>query len=115
MKTVTPLLFHRVNVEDLSVLVRVALEGEVVVHPPEGHLVVEGNDTGVFDPGLRRLLQEARALLIVDRRESFLHERLFRMPGVTHVRSSVVLKEIKSETRLPFEVPRAAASRRKKA
>lgn len=46
--------------------------------------------------------------------ESFLHERLFKMPGVTHVRSSVVLKEIKSETRLPFEAPRAAAQQRKR-
>src|SRR5437763_11492502 len=76
MKTVTPLLFHRVDVEDLSVLVRVALEGEVVVHPPEGHLVVEGNDAGIFDAGLRRLLQKARALLVVDRRECFLKERV---------------------------------------
>ena len=46
--------------------------------------------------------------------EGFLHERLFRMPGVTHVRSSVVLKEIKSETRLPFEAPRAAVKQRRK-
>jgi Lrp/AsnC family leucine-responsive transcriptional regulator len=46
--------------------------------------------------------------------ESFLHERLFRMPGVTHVRSSVVLKEIKSETRLPFEAPRVSVARQRK-
>ena len=39
----------------------------------------------------------------IKRYESFLHETLFRMPGVTHVRSSVVLKEVKSETRLPLE------------
>ena len=37
--------------------------------------------------------------------ESFLHEVLFKLPGVTHVRSSVVLKEVKAETRLPLEVP----------
>src|SRR5512133_3782310 len=37
--------------------------------------------------------------------EAFLHETAFRLPGVTHVRSSVVLKEVKSETRLPIEVP----------
>ena len=41
----------------------------------------------------------------IKRYESFLHETLFRMPGVTHVRSSVVLKEVKSEARLPLEVP----------
>ena len=34
--------------------------------------------------------------------EGFLHEQLFKMPGVTHVRSSVVLKEVKAETRLPL-------------
>jgi DNA-binding Lrp family transcriptional regulator len=35
--------------------------------------------------------------------ESFLHETAFKLPGVTHVRSSVVLKEVKAETRLPLE------------
>ncbi|HYF16863.1 MAG TPA: Lrp/AsnC family transcriptional regulator [Ramlibacter sp.] len=46
--------------------------------------------------------------------ESFLHEVAFKLPGVTHVRSSVVLKEVKAETRLPLEVPggRAVARRR---
>jgi len=37
--------------------------------------------------------------------ESFLHDTAFKLPGVTHVRSSVVLKEVKSETRLPFGLP----------
>lgn len=37
--------------------------------------------------------------------ESFLHEVAFKLPGVTHVRSSVVLKEVKAETRLPFDLP----------
>jgi DNA-binding Lrp family transcriptional regulator len=41
----------------------------------------------------------------IKRYESFLHEVLFRMPGVTHVRSSVVLKEVKAESRLPLDVP----------
>ena len=35
--------------------------------------------------------------------EAFLHETAFKLPGVTHVRSSVVLKEVKAETRLPLE------------
>ena len=39
--------------------------------------------------------------------ESFLHETAFKLPGVTHVRSSVVLKEVKAETRLPL-APAAA-------
>ena len=35
--------------------------------------------------------------------EAFLHETAFKLPGVTHVRSSVVLKEVKAEARLPLE------------
>ena len=41
--------------------------------------------------------------------EALLHEVVFKLPGVTHVRSSVVLKEVKSETRLPFQAPRPKA------
>ncbi len=36
--------------------------------------------------------------------ERFLHETLFKLPGVTHVRSSIVLREIKSEAALPIVV-----------
>jgi Lrp/AsnC family transcriptional regulator, leucine-responsive regulatory protein len=46
--------------------------------------------------------------------ESFLHEVLFRLTGVTHVRSSVVLKEVKAETRLPFDVPAKPVTRKRK-
>ena len=35
--------------------------------------------------------------------EQFLRETLFKLPGVTHVRSSIVLKEVKSETALPID------------
>ena len=34
--------------------------------------------------------------------ERFLHDTIFKLPGVTHVRSSIVLKEIKSEIALPI-------------
>lgn len=34
--------------------------------------------------------------------ERFLHGTLFRLPGVTHVRSNVVLKEVKAEVALPI-------------
>lgn len=46
--------------------------------------------------------------------EHFLHEVAFRLPGVTHVRSSVVLKEVKADTRLPLlpPAPPAGAPRR---
>lgn len=44
--------------------------------------------------------------------EAFLHETAFKLPGVTHLRSSVVLKEIKSEVRLPIAPdPQAGAQR----
>ena len=46
--------------------------------------------------------------------ESFLHEVAFKLPGVTHVRSSVVLKEVKAETRLPLEPPAKPAARPRK-
>jgi DNA-binding Lrp family transcriptional regulator len=41
--------------------------------------------------------------------ETFLHETVFRLPGVTHVRSSVVLKEVKSQVRLPIALAPAPA------
>jgi Lrp/AsnC family transcriptional regulator, leucine-responsive regulatory protein len=37
--------------------------------------------------------------------ETFLHETAFKLPGVTHVRSSVVLKEVKAETGVPLAPP----------
>ena len=45
--------------------------------------------------------------------ENFLHETAFKLPGVTHVRSSVVLKEVKAETRLPLEPVTPAPPRRR--
>ena len=64
--------------------------------------------TGQADYVIKVLVPDIKAY------ESFLHEVLFKLPGVTHVRSSVVLKEIKSETRLPFEVPKAAQQRKRR-
>jgi len=49
----------------------------------------------------------------IKRYESFLHDTMFRLPGVTHVRSSVVLKEVKSETRLPLQAPAVPAAARR--
>ncbi len=45
--------------------------------------------------------------------EAFLHETAFKLPGVTHVRSSVVLKEVKAETRLPLEPPEPIQRRKR--
>lgn len=42
--------------------------------------------------------------------ERFLHDTIFKLPGVTHVRSSIVLEEIKAQTALPV-APSANAAR----
>lgn len=38
----------------------------------------------------------------IRRYEAFLHAVIFKLPGVTHVRSSIVLREVKSEVALPI-------------
>ncbi len=58
--------------------------------------------TGEADYLLKVLVRDIKAY------ETFLHETAFRMAGVTHIRSSVVLNELKSEVKLPLEVPLAA-------
>ncbi|RYF38365.1 MAG: Lrp/AsnC family transcriptional regulator, partial [Comamonadaceae bacterium] len=55
--------------------------------------------TGQADYVIKVLMPDIKAY------ERFLHETVFKLPGVTHVRSSVVLKEVKAETRLPIELP----------
>jgi Lrp/AsnC family leucine-responsive transcriptional regulator len=42
--------------------------------------------------------------------EQLLHDTIFKLPGVTHVRSSIVLKELKSEVRLPVGSPGISAT-----
>jgi Lrp/AsnC family transcriptional regulator, leucine-responsive regulatory protein len=44
--------------------------------------------------------------------DRFLHDTLLRLPGITHVRSRIVLRELKDEMRLPLPDPAAAAPRR---
>ncbi|RYF17355.1 MAG: Lrp/AsnC family transcriptional regulator [Comamonadaceae bacterium] len=63
--------------------------------------------TGQADYVLKVLVPDIKSY------EAFLHDTAFKLPGVTHVRSSVVLKEVKAETRLPLPLPRAPAGRRK--
>ena len=40
--------------------------------------------------------------------EAFLHDTAFKLPGVTHIRSSVVLKEVKAEAGVPIRAAGAA-------
>jgi DNA-binding Lrp family transcriptional regulator len=44
--------------------------------------------------------------------ERLLHDTIFMLPGVTHVRSSIVLREIKSEIALPIGPLRGSAAAR---
>ncbi|MEJ8835032.1 Lrp/AsnC family transcriptional regulator [Ramlibacter sp. AN1133] len=65
--------------------------------------------TGQADYVLKVLVPDIKSY------EAFLHGTAFKLPGVTHVRSSVVLKEVKAETRLPLAGgERAPAPRRRR-
>jgi DNA-binding Lrp family transcriptional regulator len=64
--------------------------------------------TGQADYVIKVLMPDIKAY------ERFLHETAFKLPGVTHVRSSVVLKEVKSETRLPIQLPGKSAKAKAK-
>ena len=59
--------------------------------------------TGPADYILTVLIPDIKAY------EQFLHDTIFRLPGITHVRSSIVLKEIKQESRLPLAAPSASS------
>lgn len=45
--------------------------------------------------------------------EQLLHGTLFKLPGVAHVRTSIVLKEVKFDMRLPVQAHAAPSGRRK--
>lgn len=97
---------EKVNLQ-LCVLAEINLgrheEGEVqrfeaaVAQSPQ--IVACWSTTGQADYVIKVLVPDIKAY------ERFLHETAFRLPGVTHVRSSVVMKEVKSETRLPMDLP----------
>ena len=55
--------------------------------------------TGAADYILTVLIADIKAY------EQFLHDTIFKLPGVTHVRSSIVLKEVKQEVRLLVSSP----------
>ena len=66
--------------------------------------------TGGADYSIKVLVPDIRSY------ERFLHETAFRLPGVTHIRSSVVLKEVKAEAGVPIPgAGRPATGRGRKA
>lgn len=87
-------------------------ERAVAASPQIVHCV---STTGPADYIMTVLIDDIQAY------ERFLHDTIFRLPGVTHVRSSIVLREVKQEARLPVlqhaapaAAPRAAARKRKR-
>jgi DNA-binding Lrp family transcriptional regulator len=60
--------------------------------------------TGGADYSIKVLATDIKAY------EAFLHDTAFRLPGVTHIRSSVVLKEVKADASLPIPAGVAAAA-----
>ena len=86
---------------------------EHIVQRGAQELVLVSGYSGI---GKSSVVNELHKVLVPDIKsyEAFLHETAFKLPGVTHVRSSVVLKEVKAETRLPLATPAApkASARR---
>ena len=54
--------------------------------------------TGAADYSIKVVAADIKAY------EAFLHDTAFKLPGVTHIRSSVVLKEVKAAAGVPIAV-----------
>ena len=61
--------------------------------------------TGAADYSIFVLVEDIKAY------EAFLHDVAFRLPGVTHIRSSVVLKEVKGNAGVPIARTSARSER----
>jgi Lrp/AsnC family transcriptional regulator, leucine-responsive regulatory protein len=71
-------------------------EQSVLAHPE----VIECySTTGDADYILKVVVPDMKAY------DTFLHRRIFRMPGVANVRTAVVLREVKYDTLLPLADP----------
>lgn len=90
------LVVVEINLDQHSAETVEAFERAVQATPP---IVRCFSTTGQADYILSVLVPDISAY------EHFLHAQLFRLPGVTHVRSSIVLKEVKAEVRLPVAAP----------
>ncbi len=86
-----------------------AFEGAVAAVP---QIVACHSTTGDADYLMTVLVADIKAY------EQFQHDTLFRLPGITRVRSRIVLRELKSDVRLPLPdaaTPAAAPARRRPA
>ncbi|MEF7616058.1 Lrp/AsnC family transcriptional regulator [Aquincola sp. MAHUQ-54] len=99
----------RVDPEKVGLALRVVVEANLEKHSEDlvrrfeeavaasPNIVQCHSTTGQADYVLTVLASD------IKRYEQFLHDTIFRLPGVTHVRSSIVLREVKSETALPVQ------------
>lgn len=97
----------RVDPERVGLGLRVIVEANLEKHSEDlvrrfeeavaasPHIVQCHSTTGQADYVLTVLAPD------IKRYEQLLHDTIFRLPGVTHVRSSIVLREVKSEGALP--------------
>ena len=65
--------------------------------------------TGAADYSIMVLVEDIKSY------EAFLHDTAFKLPGVTHIRSSVVLKEVKAAAGVPIAAPARAPRPARKA
>ena len=65
--------------------------------------------TGAADYSIMVLVEDIKTY------EQFLHDTAFKLPGVTHIRSSVVLKEVKAARGVPITSAKRAAPRKARA
>lgn len=97
-----------VNREKVGLHLRVLVEVNLTRHGAEqvdafeaavaqcAQIVQCASTTGEADYVLTVVVADIKAY------EAFLHDTIFKLPGVTHVRSSIVLKEVKTELALPL-------------
>ena len=70
-------------------------------------IILDRYSLGILDAPMddsRQTVQYTLTVLVAEikRYEQFLHDTLFKLPGITHVRSRIVLKAVKSAGRLPL-------------
>ena len=65
--------------------------------------------TGAADYSIMVLVEDIKTY------EQFLHDTAFKLPGVTHIRSSVVLKEVKAAGGVPIAAAKRVAPRKARA
>ena len=65
--------------------------------------------TGAADYSIMVLVEDIKSY------EAFLHDTAFKLPGVTHIRSSVVLKEVKAAAGVPIAIATRAPRPARKA